>query len=196
MKKSTKKPELPPVKPKPNVDHDPCICFGHGSWYEYKTDPISIATCRLCNGAGYLIRTHPHGTRCPDRFPGFCSSCECKCDDCRRDRERTPKWDEFEKRHENHPGKFVVWATDPVRTEYGGIFRIAILQPWKGAGLVWQFVSVESNGKVETMSESFARSRGAFYDRKPHECNEYESGDAVKDAVISAQEKMRWFLRR
>jgi hypothetical protein len=61
---------------------------------------------------------------------------------------------------------------------------------------VWQFVSVESNGKVETMSESFARSRGAFYDRKPHECNEYESGDAVKDAVISAQEKMRWFLRR
>lgn len=89
-----------------------------------------------------------------------------------------------------------MWATDPVRTEYGGIFRIAILQPWKGAGLVWQFVSVESNGKVETMSESFARSHGSFYDRKPHECNEYESGDAVKDATASAQEKMRWFLRR
>lgn len=198
MKRSIKKPDLPPVKPTPD-NSDPCVCFGRGAWYDYKTDPVSIKTCGTCEGVGYLVRTHPSDVRCPDRFPGFCSSCGCRCFDCQRARSASPKWSEFEAQHSEYPGngnpgKFVAWGTDPFRTQYGGIYRIAIFQPWPTAGLVWHVCDVDTRGKVATVSSPYYRSSGAFYDRRPEECTEHLSGSAVKDATASAHKKMQAML--
>lgn len=200
MKRLLKKPELPPIKLQPE-NSDRCICFGYGAWYDYKTEPVSIKSCDRCDGVGYLVRTHNTTERCPDRFPGFCSSCGCKCEDCRRQRMRTPRWEEFEaayKRSSEPFGRteqFIAWGTDPFMTEYGGVFRIAVIQPWPTAGYIWQFVSVDSFGNVAIMHESFARSLGSFYDALPHECNSHQSGDALTDAKSDAREAMLKFLR-
>jgi hypothetical protein len=106
-----------------------------------------------------------------------------------------PRWEEFEDAHWEHPNKFIKWATEPFRSEHGGVWRIAILQPWPTAGLIWQFCSVDIQGKVSRVEASFARSAGSFYDALPHECNARQSGNAIVDATNSAQEKMRWFLK-
>lgn len=200
MKRSIKKPELPPVKPRPDDECDLCLCFGHGAWYDYKTDPESIKSCDVCEGVGYLVRTHDRNARCPDRFPNHCSSCGCKCLDCQRTRVSKPKWEDFEKRYETYPGngnpgKFVAWGTDPFMHSGGGIYRIGIFQPWPTAGLVWHVCSVETTGRVDTISSPYYRSAGSFYDRRPEECNKYQSGSALKDATMEAQEKMRRLSR-
>lgn len=199
MKRKTIKPDLPPVKTKPD-NSEMCICFGHGAWYNYKMDPISIGTCDTCEGVGYLAYTHALNERCPDRFPNFCSLCECKCLDCQRTRVSIPKWEEFETRHATHPGngypgKFITWGTDPFMHLGGGIYRIGIFQPWPTAGFVWHVCEVETTGRVMIISSPYYRSAGAFYSRRPEECNEHESGSALKDATASAQEKMRQLLK-
>jgi hypothetical protein len=197
--KSTK-PELPPVKTKPKSDCDLCICFGHGAWYDYNTDPVSIKSCDVCEGAGYLVRTCSRSERCPDAFPHHCSSCGCKCLDCQRTRASKPRWSDFEAllagcSGNGFPGKFIVWGTDPFQHGGGGVDRIAILQPHPNAGLVWHVCSVDASGRVETIPSPYYRSHGAFYDTLPNERFARESGSALADAKASAIEKMQRIMR-
>lgn len=187
MKKKPKH-ELPPIKPVPAVEfYDVCVCFGRGAWPDYKGKTVTIKTCERCDGAGYLIRTHAHTTKCSDTFPGHCSTCGCECYDCKRTRSATPRWVEFEELHKDHPGngypgKFIEWGTEPFQlSEYGGIWRIVILQPWPTAGLVWHICSVDS-GRVETIASPRYRSDGAFYGD--------DFATAIEHAKANSVEKM------
>lgn len=196
MKKKPTRPELPPIKPVPTAEFfDLCICFGYGVRHNYKTQPETIETCDRCNGAGYLIRTHAHDKRCEGAFPEHCTVCGCACYDCKRTRTDRPRWSEFEKKFSGYPNKFVEWATDPFQTKSGAIYRIAIMQPWSTMGLIWQVCSVE-RGSVSAIPSSSYQSEGSFYDALSHECNEYQSGNAIVDAKANAARKMQQILSR
>jgi hypothetical protein len=188
MKKKPAPLELPPIKPVPNAEfYDICVCFGRGARYDYKGEPVTIVSCDRCDGTGYHIRTHAHDVRCPGEFPDYCSTCGCQCYDCKRTRETTPRWSEFEEKLKEHqgngyPGKFIAWGTEPFRLQNGGIWRIAILQPWPTAGLVWHVCSVNA-GRVETIASPHYRSGGAFYGD--------DFATAIEHAKASAVEKMQ-----
>lgn len=188
-------PDLPPPKPRPSDgEHDPCrMCFTRGAWYAYGPEETTIAPCARCKGEGWTRRTHPADVECPDVFPGHCSACGCACDRCESVRSRTPRWEDFERRHveypgNGNPGKFIAWGTEPFRHKGGGVSRFALFQPWPTTGLVWHRCYVGAGGRVETSDSVYDRSSGAFYDD--------EFGGAIDKGRRAAVEKMTQILSR
>jgi hypothetical protein len=190
-------PELPPCKPCPDVEYEPCNrCWTRGSWYACGAEETTVEVCVRCCGEGWLLRTHPKGAECPNQFPDSCSSCGCACEVCETSRSDAPRWEEFERQHREYPGngnpgKFVAWGTEPFRRPGGATSRFAIFQPWSGAGLVWHRCFVGMLGRVVSGDSPYDRSQGAFYDGMTGGAY---TGDAIADASASAERKMHRIL--